>query len=201
MHKYFSKSEKLLRVCVRCCLSLQRNPLSYFYFRKLHQKTTYTEFLLVSIDYITTKPLFSDCSTSSHANSFSDTQTRMRFCVSGSLRIPGCFFPPAALWGNTQSVINHGRCLWEGSGTFLLHWQASLPPAKESHVNERHTQSGFEHVAIMCCITYIDVLTHYGHSLCTHKYTHSFMHTRSYIRVCDTLNIQWTFCWLIVQTD
>ncbi len=182
--------QKLLRVCIRCCLSLQRNPLSYFHFRKLHQKMTFAEFLFVSINYTTIKPLFPDSSPSSCANSFSDTKTRM--CVSGSLRIPGCFFLPAALRGNTQSVINHGRCLWEGSGTFLLHCTDKL------HYHQRINPTLMRDIHTVWLWTrrhnvlyhlYGHVLTHYGHILCTHKFTHSFMHTRSYIKVCDTLNI------------
>lgn len=95
-------------------IRLQRFPRSCFYFRSLHNRKTSP--VSVSIDDYTQSPV----SPASRANSFSDTQTHMR--VSGSLRIVGCFFPPAAaLRGNTQSVINHGGCLWEGSAAFLLH--------------------------------------------------------------------------------
>lgn len=64
----------------------------------------------VSIDY--TQLHFVSCTSP-------DTQTHTRVWVSED---SGLFlFRQQPCGGNTQSVINHGRCLWEGSGTFLLH--------------------------------------------------------------------------------
>lgn len=107
MHKYFSKSEKLAKPCVSHHPSAVSIPLC----RTSPENDPYRAFDSVS-DYIWKLIVLPSCTLvlfSAHTR------------ASGSLRMLGCFFRQQPCGGNTQSVINHGRCLWEGSGTFLRH--------------------------------------------------------------------------------
>lgn len=155
MHKYFSKSEKFAEPCVSYHLSAVSIPLC----RTSPENEPYRAFVWI---HSWLRPAL--CMLV-----FFSAHTHTR--ASGSLRMLGCFFRQQPYGGNTQSVINHGRCLWEGSGTFLQHCTDKLHyhQLKKFHVNERrrllrtYTLAYVLNISIMCCyLLYVRLLAHYG---------------------------------------
>lgn len=145
-----------------------RQP-SRFCFAALHPNATHTELLSESIPDSVWKP----SALPSCMLVFFSAHTHTR--APGSLRMLGCFFRQQPCGGNTQSVINHGRCLWEGSGTFLQHCTDKLhyhqlkilTLMRDAHScadthTYTHTLAYVLNISIMhCYLLYGRVLVHY----------------------------------------